>query len=155
MRTRAAALTLALVALLPAAASAQQLAVASASTTVEASSAAPISKRDRVSLESRLQHVALLQELYWTEHKTYTTDIASLEPSALAAPRGLEIVSATADGWSARVELPSRPGIGCVMSVGSADRTPTGTVVASGGTAQGRRARDGNQPPRPAIVCDR
>jgi hypothetical protein len=161
MRTRAAALTLALIALLPAAASAQQLAVASSDAVVQpsAAAAAPISKRDRVSLESRLQHVALLQELYWTEHKTYTTDIAALEPSALTAPRGLEIVSATADGWSARAELPSRPGIGCVMSVGTADRSTTGTVVAAGGTAPGKRVRDAKQPAhpadRPAIVCDR
>jgi hypothetical protein len=144
MRPRAAALTLALIALLPAAASAQQLAVASSVSSVETTAAAPIAKRDRVSLESRLQHVALLQELYWTEHKTYTTDIAALEPSSLTAPRGLEIVSATVDGWSARAELPSRPGIGCVMSVGTAvpAAPATGTVVASGGTSQGKRVRD-------------
>lgn len=163
MRTRAAGLTLALIALLPAAASAQQLAVASSSqpdvtvasvATVEAAAAAPLAKRDRVSLESRLQHVALLQELYWTEHKTYTTDIAALEPSALTAPRGLVIVSATADGWSARAEHPTRPGIGCVISVGTADHTVTSSVVASGGTSQGKRVRD-PKPAGPSIVCDR
>jgi hypothetical protein len=154
MRIRAAALTFALVALLPAAASAQQLAVASASTTVEAASAAPISKRDRVSLESRLQHVALLEELYWTEHHTYTTDMAALEPSALAAPQRVEIVSASAQGWTARAELPSRPGIGCVLSVGTPDRATTGTVVATSGTANGKRLSD-PKPARPAIVCDR
>jgi len=164
MRTRAAGLALTLIALLPAAASAQQLAVASSSqivatvAPVEASAAAPLAKRDRVSLESRLQHVALLQELYWTEHKTYTTDIAALEPSALTAPRGLEIVSATADGWSARAEHPTRPGIGCVISVGTAGESTTGSVVASGGTSQGKRVRDAKTPrpgDRPTIVCDR
>jgi hypothetical protein len=154
MRTRAAALTLALIAVLPAAASAQQLAVASSSQPVEAATVAPIAKRDRVSLESRLQHVALLQELYWTEHKTYTTDLAALEPSALAAPRGVEIVAATADAWTARAELPSRPGIGCEMSLGTTDRAPSASVVASGGTSQGTRLRD-DRPSRPSIVCDR
>ena len=154
MRIRAVTLSLVLAALAPVAASAQQLAVASAGPAIESSAAAPISKRDRVSLESRLQHVALLQELYWTEHRTYTTDLAALEPSALTAPRDLEIVSATADGWSARVELASRPGIGCVITVGSADRAATGTVVASGGTSQGRRARD-TKPARTGIVCNR
>jgi hypothetical protein len=160
MRIRAVALTLVLAALLPAAASAQQLAVASPNTIVEgssssSSSAAPISKRDRVSLESRLQHVALLEELYWTEHHTYTTDLAALEPSALTAPERVEIVAASAQGWTARAELSSRPGIGCVLSIGTpADRSTSGTVVASNGTAKGKRLSD-PKPTGPIVVCDR
>ena len=163
MRLRAAALLVALAAILPAAASAQQMAALSPAASAVAGSSsgtaagAPISRRDRVSLESRLHHVALLQELYWTEHRTYTTDLAALEPSALTAPK-VEILSASAEGWTARAELSSAPGVGCTMSVGAPTRGPAGPVVASSGTAHGRRARDAKSPhpgDRPTLVCDR
>ena len=158
MRLRAAALLVALAALLPAAASAQQIAALSPAASAGTNGgAAPISKRDRVSLESRLQHVALLQELYWTEHRTYTTDLAALEPSALTAPP-VEILSASAEGWTARAELSSAPGVGCTMSVGAPTRAPAGPVVATSGTAHGRRVRDARTPhpgDRPTLVCDR
>ena len=157
MRLRAAALVAALTAALPAASSAQQMAVATPRATLQ-DVPAPLSKRAQVALESRLQHGALLQELYFTEHHTYATSLPALESPAAGALT-VEITAANAEGWSARVVDRSLPGAGCMMSVGTPIHAPAApSVVASSGTAQGRRlhARTTPRPSAPpAIICNR
>lgn len=157
MRLRAAALLFASTFVLPAAAAAQQVAVADTRVSLPETSA-PISRRDLVALESQLRHIALLQELYWTEHRTYAATIGDLEP-ATTGTATVEITAASSEGWTARVVHPSLHGVGCTMAVVAPVRAPRAvSVSASNGTAHGKRvgaSMTSHSASDPVIVCDK
>ena len=81
----------------------------------------------RGQLRSILRMIATTQEMYYSEHLTYTSDAAALNRYRSLNPGdGVRVVLHYAGqlGWSAEASHPSLPGQSCVYSVGTREAVP-------------------------------
>jgi prepilin-type N-terminal cleavage/methylation domain-containing protein len=80
-----------------------------------------------VTLKSDLRNLATAEEAYMFQYGTYTADLAALNVGASAGVN-LEIVNATASGWSARATHPVAYPLTCAVFQGTVAVLPPAQV---------------------------
>lgn len=83
-------------------------------------------KANAASLKSDLRNFATAQEAYFYEHSTYSSDTAAMNYSTTPGVV-IDIISATAGGWSARVTHPQSFPLTCAVFIGMASPLPPAT----------------------------